>query len=686
MCLRELQPMKRLFIFLICILTSLLAACGRTPTPPAPRPPAPPIIFHNGIILTMEKDMPLAQAIAIQDEKIVAVGDNAFILALQTLETQVIDLNGRTLMPGFVDAHTHVLNDARSQDKSLDQAQMLALQNGITTLGDLYVDQSFLRDIQRFNAAGQLRVRTSLYLVYNGPCGQQIGTWYKNYPPTRAPGEMLRIGGVKIFTDGGSCGQVALSFEHADQGQGDLWMTQDELNKAVAEAQAAGYQVAIHAIGDRAVEQAQNAIAFALDGQPNTYRHRMEHVSVLRPEQVARFGELGIVPVLPGQYPSCTPFGPPLPEAYGKWEWPWAELRAKNPVLPIAWHSDYPFWSINPFVHLYGFVTRNDVYQHYTCKPQDWLQDDVLTVEQALSIMAIESAYALFREMEVGSLRPGKYADLIVISENPLTVEAEQLRRLSVSATLVGGRFEYCAGSGRDLCPGYVSRIPTPLPDLRPPVPIRWLTAILIVLVPLGLGLWGGHGRAFNALVGGVAGAIGGVLWIAAWWWSQGDWSGGEWLLIFVPALFALGVVGLLSIGRHTWLTRLSLIVTGLGAIAVAEGALASAWFKYDAGWMVMILGLLSHTVGLALFGLANLKTRIWPRLNAVPLIVGLFGGPVPFGLSFLLPQGTEWPLWMLVFVLGGGWLVMGGLLLIARPNFPTQIGPRPHDNGKTPE
>ncbi len=662
--------MKRLFPLLMCAFAGLLAACETTSTPPSPTPrlPAAPIIFHNGIILTMERELPQAQAIAIQDEKIVAVGDNASILALQTPETQVVDLQGRTVMPGFVDAHTHVLNDARSQDKSLDQAQMLTLQNGITTLGDLYVDQSFLRDIQRFNSAGQLRVRTSLYLVYDDPCGRQIGTWYKNTPSTRTPGEMLRIGGVKIFTDGGSCGRPALSFEHADRGLGDLWMTQEVLNHAVAEAQAAGYQVAIHAIGDRAVEQAQNAIASALQGQPNTYRHRMEHVSVLRPEQVACFGELGIVPVLPGQYPSCTPFGPPLPEVYGDWEWPWAELRARNPTLPIAWHSDYPFWSINPFIHLYGFVTRNDMYQHYSCKPQVWLRDDVLTVEQALSIMTLESAYALFRETEVGSLRPGKYADLIVISENPLTIGAEELRRLSVLATLVGGRFEYCAGRGRDFCPGYVPRTPTPLPDLRPPIPIRWLSAILIAVLPLGLGLWGWRGRPLTAVIGGIAGAVGGVLLVAARLWSQNDWSEGDWLLIFVPALFALGVAGLLSVGRHNWLTRLTLIFAGLGGLAIGEGALASAWLKFDEGWAVMMLGLLSHTVGLALFGLANLKARVWPRFNFLPLVVGLFGGPVPVGLSFLLPEGNEWPLWILILALGSGWLVMGGLLLVARP------------------
>jgi hypothetical protein len=269
------------------------------------------------------------------------------------------------------------------------------------------------------------------------------------------------------MTDGGSCGGVALSFEVEEgRGLGDLWMTQDELNQVVAAAQAGGYQVAIHAIGDRAVEQAQTAIAFALNGEPNVYRHRMEHVSVIPTQRLSRFGELGIVPVLNGQYPNCTPFGAPLPERYGAWEWPWRELREANPALPLAWHSDYPFLSINPFVHLYGFVTRNDVYQYYTCPPRDeWLKDDTLSVEQALSIMTIESAYALFREEEVGSLQPGKYADVIVISGNPLTVPVDDLKSLSVLATMVGGRFEYCNPRYPELCPAYQIRAPLPLPE-----------------------------------------------------------------------------------------------------------------------------------------------------------------------------------------------------------------------------
>ena len=455
----------------------------------------------------MDQGFTQAQAIAIQDKKIIAVGANEEVLALREPNTKVIDLNGLTLMPGFVDAHTHIFNDARSQGMSLDEAQMMALQNGITTLGDLFVNRSFLREIRKFEEAGLLRVRTGLYLVYNDPCGRVFGDWYKAFPPTRSPGEMLRVNGVKIFTDGGSCGRPALSFEaEHGGGLGDLWMSQDELNQAIVEAQSAGYQVAIHAIGDRAVKQAQNAIAYSLNGQPNTYRHRMEHVSVLQPEMVERFGELDIIAVIPGIYPSCTPFGPPLPENYGSWEWPWRELRETNPRLKIAWHSDFPFWSTNPFVHLYGFVTRKDVYSYYTCSPQEWLKDDTLSVGQALPIMTIDSAYSLFREEEVGSLVPGKYADLIILSQNPLTIQTEKLKDIKVLATIINGQFEYCAANQSALCPDYSNRVPVPLPDARPPKPVSWFIAVLMLALPVGVLVLGRSQPDLVIKIGGLSG------------------------------------------------------------------------------------------------------------------------------------------------------------------------------------
>jgi predicted amidohydrolase YtcJ len=197
---------KHLLLFATLVL---LSACARAPEGVlrGEVDPTRLSIYHNGTVLTMEDDPPIAEAIAIRGETIEAVGSNAEILALQDSSSTLIDLNGRTLMPGFVDAHTHILNDHRSERMSLDEAQSEALRRGITSLGTLYTDRDFLNEIREFDEAGFLRVRTSLYLVHTDPCGDVIGDWWKEYAPSNSPGEMLRIAGVKIFTDGGHAGK-----------------------------------------------------------------------------------------------------------------------------------------------------------------------------------------------------------------------------------------------------------------------------------------------------------------------------------------------------------------------------------------------------------------------------------------------------------------------------------------------
>ena len=417
------------------------------------------IIFYNGTLLTMEPNQPTAQAIAIQGEMIIAVGTDDEILTLSGPETQIIDLQGQTIMPGFVDAHDHVFNDAGKKDMSMEQSQQMALEYGITTLANMYNPPDVLDEMRAFQQAGKLKIRTSLYLTYSGPCGEIIGDWHKDVAPTRNPGEMLRIGGMKMTADGGVCGKAALSTAYPDGGFGDLWFTQDQINQIVADAQAAGYQVAIHAQGDRAIEQAQNAIAFALNGKPNTYRHRIEHNPFARPDLLSRYSEIGIVPIAFGAYPTCAEihdsyyssfFGTePMPYLEN-----WRAFLDANPGLPVAWHSDWPYASMNTFLNLYSYVTRQEVdTEGNICMPPEWLASHAISVDEALPMMTINAAYALFRETEVGSLKAGKFADLLIISDDPTAINPNDLINLQVWMTMVGGKVEFCADEHASLCP-----------------------------------------------------------------------------------------------------------------------------------------------------------------------------------------------------------------------------------------
>ena len=87
------------------------------------------------------------------------------------------------------------------------------------------------------------------------------------------------------------------------------------------------------------------------------------------------------------------------------------------------------------------------------CEAPDWLAEEVITVEEALRLMAIEAAYALSMEEKVGSLKPGRFADLIVLSANPITIDPDSLKDLEVLVTMVGGRVEHWASGYEQLCP-----------------------------------------------------------------------------------------------------------------------------------------------------------------------------------------------------------------------------------------
>ncbi len=442
------------------------AAAAATTAPAAASTDPADIIFTNGVILTMDKDNPIAESIAIRGDKILAVGANQEVLTHRGEATLLISLDGRTLMPGFVDAHSHMLFDASKVGMNMETVQEYALENGITTSAELYVDQSFLNDIQALSNAGKIRLRFSLYLMYDNNCGDIIGDWYKAYQPGQKLGPRLEIRGVKIFADGGSCKVPAVTFEYpGGNGDGDLFLTQEQINQAVAEAQAAGFQVAIHSLGDRSLEQAQDAIAAALNGQPNIYRHRIEHNAVISPKLLPRYSQIGIIPVIFGAYPTCIRTRPDsrfkylVPVEYGTWEWPWRLLLDANPGLPIAWHADYPIFNrINPLYNMYGMVTRNEVASDGSiCEAPAWLKQGALRIEEVLPMMTINSAYALFRENEVGSLAAGKLADLIILSDNPLQVAPEQLKDITVLMTMLGGKVEYCAAGSEPLCPSSAS-------------------------------------------------------------------------------------------------------------------------------------------------------------------------------------------------------------------------------------
>jgi predicted amidohydrolase YtcJ len=410
------------------------------------------VIFHNGVILTME-DGSVATAIAVSGERILAVGSDAEAMTYAGSGTTLIDLEGRTLMPGFVDGHSHSFINTWRGD--LEGGQSYLLSRGITTAAEMFGEESLMQELQALDGQGKLRMRVSLYPTHVDVCGGVMGDWYwPNYPPSREPGAMLQIPGIKMFNDGGACNRAAVSFEYEGGGQGDLYFQVDEL--------------AAMGTGDRAIEVNLDAIEVALAGGPNTFRHRIEHNTLVRDDMLTRYTEVDVVAMIFGYFPACffTKSGYATPDPYQGWEWRWRSLIDNNPDVHFAWHADTPpMGDPRPMKHLHGFVTRRDMGDDgegsgpllrgdgTVCEPPDWAIDDLLTVEEALPIMTIESAYSVLRDDEIGSLKAGKLADLIILSDNPLKVDPDDIHGIQVLMTMVGGKVEHCESGSAALCP-----------------------------------------------------------------------------------------------------------------------------------------------------------------------------------------------------------------------------------------
>ena len=431
--------------------------------------PEADIIFINGQIITMESDIPRAEAIAISGDIIAAVGNNEEILTLCGPETNIVDLDGLTLLPGFVDTHTHMFgNLVDVQGYTLEEVQEEAFKDGTTTIGEMMKRPHVLDQVIELEQQGGLRLRTSMYLNYMDYCGIILGDWYKDYPIVTDPTRMLRIIGIKLFADGGGCNRPAYSFEIPENlvindPMGDLYLSEEEFTSLIIEFQEAGYQVATHAIGDRAIEMMLNAIEAALDGQPNTYRHRIEHCTTIRPDLLSRFGEIGVVAIIMGGSPACIIGNPNIiygalftvyPDTYPYWYNPVRQLLDANPGLHAAWHTDRPPIPQWPIKALFCFATAKAYTPDGTiCDAPDWQLAKAITAEEALRMMTIEGAYALFMEDYIGSLKPGKFADLIVLSKNLLIINPEDIMNIEVLLTMVGGNVEYYASGYEALCP-----------------------------------------------------------------------------------------------------------------------------------------------------------------------------------------------------------------------------------------
>ena len=254
--------------------------------------------------------------------------------------------------------------------------------------------------------------------------------------------DMLRIGQVKMFTDGAMGPRTAWMLEgYASDPSSTGIPTTDiaVLRAAVNKANAAGLGAAIHAIGDRACREILDIYEAVKPLYPDM-RNRVEHLQILHPDDRARLAKLGVIGSMQpihatsDMHISDTHLGDRADRAYS-----FKSLRDLGTVL--AFGSDCPVEVIDPLVGLHAAVTRRRA--DGTPGPDGWHPEERLTVEEAVRGFTWGAAYAAGMEDRLGSLEVGKLADLTLLEHDIFQIDPMEILHAKVVGAVVGGRFAY---------------------------------------------------------------------------------------------------------------------------------------------------------------------------------------------------------------------------------------------------
>ena len=515
------------------------------------------LVLLNGNVLTLNPSMPRAEAVAVRDDKILAVGENGKIRRYVGAGTRVIDLEGKTVVPGLTDCHAHMLALGRSS-ADLDLRNVTSIEElkkllkafadkkrfGEWILGGRWDQEKFAekryptrwdldsavadkpvlllrvcghiavanskalelagvtkalassrageidRDAETGEPTGVLRenaidlVRQAIpkpglkemkevcYLacrkaVENGltrvhwivSSPKEIRAVFELYRENRLPlrvyfgvpveyldcladsglttgfgNEMVKIGFIKILADGSLGGRTAaLEEPYADEPKtrGILLYGQRKLNNLVFRAHEAGFQVAVHAIGDRALNTVLKAFENALRKAPrNGHRHRVEHASLVNNRLVKRLKRLDVIlSVQPHFAVSDFWITDRLGRKRARWAYAFKTFLRNG--LVVAGGSDCPVEPINPLLGIWAAVSRKN------------FSEESLTVEEALRLYTVNAAYASFEEEVSGTIEEGKWADLTVLDKDLTCIPLDEIRTVNVEMTIVAGRTVY---------------------------------------------------------------------------------------------------------------------------------------------------------------------------------------------------------------------------------------------------
>ncbi|MDY0093747.1 MAG: amidohydrolase [Candidatus Vecturithrix sp.] len=514
-------------------------------------------------IFTGEPARPWAEALCIQDQRIVAIGTNAEVKQATRSQAEILELPGRLITPGFVDAHTHFLTyglnlqwvDLRDEtslascrrkiraavassrpgawiigrgwnhhlweegreptrhdlDDLAPENPMLMIRicghsiwvnslalkiAGITRDtpqppgGKIDTDSSgeptgLIREArelieahippatpeQRKNAAlaaqqavlraGVTSVRSMEHLeqwealqeldqegrlklrIYHALSPEELAEAAGRGITPGCGSSRLWFGQAKLFADGSLGSDTALLHEpylHKPQDYGLAYLSVEELREKIELAYSHGCDVAIHAIGDKAVTNALDAISAARKKHPGPRRDSLEHVQLVRPQDFHRFLELEI---------TASPQPPFIVTDWDMANKKWGPERCRYAYalksflqhgIPLQFSSDMPVELCNPLAGIQVAVTRQTPEGD---PPGGWFPEQRLTVEEAITGYTHQYAWVFHRERQLGSLAPGKWADVTVLDQDLFQLDPQEWPAVNVEMTIIDGEIVY---------------------------------------------------------------------------------------------------------------------------------------------------------------------------------------------------------------------------------------------------
>ncbi|MDZ7386694.1 MAG: amidohydrolase [candidate division KSB1 bacterium] len=333
---------------------------------------------------------------------------------------------------------------AEQEREALKKALAEARRLGVTSIQDNSGIGS-VRLYREFLDRGELTVRVTEWMDFALASDPAWLLAAKKEHQPFCDGRYIRLGLLKGFVDGTLGSRTAYFFDPYDDDPGNVGMPQidqEKLTAMVCTADSLGFQVGLHCIGSRANWMALNAFEEAVRRfGVRERRHRLEHAQVLRLADIPRLPELGVLASM--QPTHCTS------------DLRWAEQRigherckgayAWRRILDvggrICFGTDWPVEPLDPMRGLYSAVTRRNI---ESGQPQEgWFPDQRLTIEEAIYLYTLGSAYGEFQEHLKGSIEPGKYADMILLSKDLLSAEPQEILTTEVVLTIVAGKIVY---------------------------------------------------------------------------------------------------------------------------------------------------------------------------------------------------------------------------------------------------